>query len=155
HLADRWAEQLPADWARLGEPCPRRYLDAAVTACRELGGDHAPVVVHGDLHHGNVLAGRHSEWLAIDPKGLIGEPAFDLLPFLRNRWTALTTTGDTRAALELRLARVVEAAGLDPERARRWSQARAVDDLLWCTENGSSPGVSVQVSTALTEWLHR
>ncbi|GAA0674644.1 aminoglycoside phosphotransferase family protein [Kitasatospora atroaurantiaca] len=152
-LARRWADELPAGWERLGRPCPRRVVDAAVATCRELGRDHAPVLVHGDLHHGNVLAAQRDEWLAIDPKGMVGEAAFDVLPFLRNRWTELTATTDTRRALARRLDLVVEAAGLDRDRARRWAQARAVDDLLWCAEHGSSPGVSVEVAGALAEWL--
>ncbi|AWM77724.1 aminoglycoside phosphotransferase family protein [Phenylobacterium parvum] len=36
------------------------------------------VPLHGDLHHGNLLdGGRGRGWLAIDPKGLVGDPACD------------------------------------------------------------------------------
>jgi streptomycin 6-kinase len=42
------------------------------------------VVLHGDIHHGNVLDGGDRGWLAIDPKGLLGERAFDFVNILRN-----------------------------------------------------------------------
>src|SRR5262249_56979564 len=37
-----------------------------------------PVVLHGDLHHYNVLRSRRGGWLAIDPKGLVGDRCFDV-----------------------------------------------------------------------------
>src|SRR5262249_41395270 len=42
------------------------------------------VVLHGDIHHGNVLDGGARGWLAIDPKGLRGERTFDFVNILRN-----------------------------------------------------------------------
>ncbi|MCG2801355.1 MAG: phosphotransferase [Cellulomonas sp.] len=47
----------------------RRLLDAP-------SGVGEVVALHGDLHHGNVLD-LGDRWAAIDPKGLVGEPAFD------------------------------------------------------------------------------
>jgi streptomycin 6-kinase len=107
--------------------------------------------VHGDLHPGNVLASTRGARVAVDPKGLVAEPAFDVLPSLRNRWDDLTRTGATRRALERRLAIVTEAATIDRDRARRWAQARAVEDLLWRREHDD--GTPPEVTTALAEWL--
>jgi streptomycin 6-kinase len=78
------------------------------------------VLIHGDLHHHNILdAGdRH---LAIDPKPMLGEPEFDVPPFLWN------PVDDGRAIsgerTERRLA-AFAAAGLDEERMRAWSVIR-------------------------------
>jgi len=41
-------------------------------------------ILHGDLHHGNVLYSSDKGWLAIDPKGLIGDRAFDYVNILCN-----------------------------------------------------------------------
>src|SRR5215213_2180069 len=41
-------------------------------------------VLHGDLHHANVLRAERDPWLAIDPKGLTGDRCFDLCMFFRN-----------------------------------------------------------------------
>ncbi|WP_163505522.1 aminoglycoside phosphotransferase family protein [Fodinicola acaciae] len=128
--AARWTTELPERWDRLGRPFDRRLLDLAVDTCQQLTVTE-PVVVHGDLHQMNVLASSREPWLAIDPKGVAGEPEFDVEPALRNCWDALVETGDLRRALLRRLAIIVEAGELDGERARLWSQARAVDNVLW------------------------
>ena len=74
------------------------------------------VVLHGDLHHGNVLDFGERGWLAIDPKGLLGEAAFDYCNLLCN-------PSHERALAPGRLERqfgvVVEATGIEPARLRR------------------------------------
>ncbi|KQU75390.1 3'-kinase [Aminobacter sp. DSM 101952] len=52
------------------------YVEAATIAERLLSNPHELRVLHGDLHHDNILLGERG-WLVIDPKGLIGDPAFD------------------------------------------------------------------------------
>jgi len=42
------------------------------------------VVLHGDLHHFNILSSG-DRWLAIDPKGIIGEPEFEPAAYLENK----------------------------------------------------------------------
>jgi streptomycin 6-kinase len=43
--------------------------------------------LHGDLHHSNVLDGGPRGWLAIDPKGLLGERTYDVANLLGNPWS--------------------------------------------------------------------
>jgi streptomycin 6-kinase len=52
------------------------YIEAAETAERLLAAPHDVRPLHGDLHHENILHGERG-WLAIDPKGVLGDPAFD------------------------------------------------------------------------------
>ncbi|MGF7005852.1 aminoglycoside phosphotransferase family protein [Aminobacter sp. BE322] len=52
------------------------YVEAAVIAERLLLNPYELRVLHGDLHHDNILLGARG-WLAIDPKGLLGDPGFD------------------------------------------------------------------------------
>ncbi|TPJ45639.1 aminoglycoside phosphotransferase family protein [Mesorhizobium sp. B2-7-1] len=52
------------------------YVEAAAIAERLLADLHAMRPLHGDLHHDNILFGPRG-WLAIDPKGVIGDPGFD------------------------------------------------------------------------------
>lgn len=52
------------------------YVEAAETAERLLANQRDVRPLHGDLHHDNIMLGPRG-WLAIDPKGLIGDPAFD------------------------------------------------------------------------------
>ncbi|MDY7090941.1 MAG: aminoglycoside phosphotransferase family protein [Actinomycetota bacterium] len=59
-------------------PIPRRMVDRAAELFDDLC-DSAPreTVLHGDLHHGNVLRGHGGQWLAIDPHGWVGDPGYD------------------------------------------------------------------------------
>lgn len=127
--AARWVVELPQLWERFGKPLPERAIAVAVESCREFARDQTRTLLHGDLHYANVLAGEREPWLAIDPKGFAGEAAYESITVLWNRTDEL---GDDQATgIRRRLAMWSEAAGADPERARRWAQARAVDDVLW------------------------
>jgi streptomycin 6-kinase len=123
-----WAEKIPADWAALGGPIERRLVDEAVAACLELGSDQVDeVVLHQDFHGGNVLRADREPWLVIDPKPLVGEPAFDAASLLRDRRWLLGRGGDA-ARIRRRLDVLTEELGLDRERMRRWGIAHA---LIW------------------------
>jgi streptomycin 6-kinase len=50
---------------------------AAETAADLLATQRDVVVLHGDMHHENILKFSSRGWLAIDPKGLVGERGFD------------------------------------------------------------------------------
>ncbi len=134
-LTERWIDELAAEWEGFGRPMDRRLLDQALATCRGLGSEDRTAVLHGDFHYANVLAGEREPWLAIDPKPLAGDPAFDVAPLLRNRWDDLTRTGDLVGAIRRRFDQIVEVSGLDRERARAWVVARAVDNILWATDN--------------------
>jgi streptomycin 6-kinase len=134
-LAAGWVTQLPLDWNRLGRPFERSVLDAAVTTCRDFGPEQPDLLLHGDLVFDNILRGDSEPWLAIDPFGLIGEPAYDASSLLTNRWSELASKPDLRIAVLRRVAAFAEGAGADPQRTRRWAQARMTNDALWCLEH--------------------
>ncbi|MCR1163391.1 aminoglycoside phosphotransferase family protein [Paenarthrobacter sp. UW852] len=138
--AERWSDELPAEWERLDRPFPRWLLEAALEVCQTRGavGRRAgkDVLVHTDLHFMNILAtldaseaGRDA-YLAIDPQPQIGEAEFAVAPILWNRIGDLSRT-DPEAALRDRCHEFSLAAGLDPEAARQWSIAREVENALW------------------------
>ncbi|HEX5996363.1 MAG TPA: aminoglycoside phosphotransferase family protein [Jiangellales bacterium] len=140
-LAARWVDELPRRWAAASPAAPRRLLEAALDAARGLGPESGRLLVHTDLHFENVLAARldasaaRGRWLAIDPKPMAGDLEFGALPTLWNRLDDLDTA-DQRAALLCRTARFSEAAGLDIDRVRAWSVARAVETVIWNAEIG-------------------
>lgn len=139
--AERWSDELPAEWERLDRPFPRWLLEAALEVCQTRGvvgrRSGTDVLVHTDLHFMNILAttatGRLSlrgDYLAIDPQPQIGEAEFAVAPILWNRIQDLPRT-DPEAALRERCHDFSYAAGLDPEVARQWSVAREVQNALW------------------------
>lgn len=91
-----------------------------------------PVVLHGDMHHFNVLRARRAPWLAIDPKGLVGDRHFDVCQFFRNpmRVSAL--------ANGLRLDTFCAELGLDRARTKEWCYVHAVLDAIWNYEDGNA-----------------
>jgi streptomycin 6-kinase len=123
--AESWAEQLPAQWKARGRPFERELLDAAVAAYRELGSDQEEAVVcHQDFHGGNVLRATREDWLAIDPKPIVGERAFDTAWLLRDRRASLAAEAHPSRRLRRRLDLLSAELELDRERMRGWGIAR-------------------------------
>lgn len=89
--------------------------------------------LHGDIHHGNVLHSRERGWLAIDPKGLIGERGFDYANLFCNPDLEIAT-GPGRLARQAQI--VSEAAGLERSRLLRWVLAYAGLSAAWWLEDG-------------------
>jgi len=112
--AERWTSQLRSDWETLGRPFERRLVDAAAASARELARSQPKVAVcHQDLQGSNVLTAQREPWLAIDPKPIVGEPAFDVAsPLSDRRWSI--DRGISQRRFDLL------AAELDLERDRMW-----------------------------------
>ena len=123
--ATRWAVELPERWRHLGRPFGRALLDEAVSACLDLTvGPVDEVVLHQDVHGGNVLRDGDG-WRAIDPKPLIGDPAFDVASLLRDRrWTLYEP--DVARRFRRRLDLLANELDLERERLRGWSVAHAL-----------------------------
>lgn len=111
----------------LVEPAQRIYSDLAAT-------QRNPALLHGDLHHYNVLSDRERGWCAIDVKGVVGELEYELGAALRNP----IERPDLFAKLDVverRLERFGLALGLDVGRARGWCFAQAVLSAIWSAEH--------------------
>lgn len=96
-----------------------------------------PVVLHGDLHYGNVLSSDREWWLAIDPKGVIGEPCYEVGDLFRNRVDELYGSADPVRAMRRRVEAVADLTGFDPERVRAWALAQAVLSEVWTADHPS------------------
>jgi streptomycin 6-kinase len=99
----------------------------AVTRGRELASSQPrSVLLHGDFHPGNVLAARREPWLIIDPKPLVGEPAYDLAQWLYNRARFVIQADDAVAILRQLIDRFAADLGLDPARIAGWAFVKAL-----------------------------
>ena len=133
-LRDRmtqWTESLLQDAADFADALPKPAVDEAVATLRELGTDQPEVVIHGDLHARNILNAEREPWLVVDPKGLVGDPAYDGGTFLKTYGPTLLAKGNRDRAVFRCLDTFAEAAELDRERVRRWAHYRAVESALW------------------------
>ncbi|MFI1235385.1 aminoglycoside phosphotransferase family protein [Nocardia salmonicida] len=152
-LVADWADEIRTTAAELGDPLPRRVLDASTETLRDLGPRQPETLVHGDLHDANVLAGEREPWLAIDPKGYVGDPAYDTITVLRSyRFAPLLFAADPGAGIRRGLDLYCEAAEIDRDRARRWAQVRAVKAALWGRRHGD-PEWLIRATDRLAEIL--
>lgn len=148
---DQWFSDLLAPPIRLSpllEQC-RSLAAAALDAQIEAR------PLHGDLHHDNVLDFGTRGWLAIDPKRLLGDRAFD--------YTVLFTNPDLcgpdihvatgEAVFEHRLQQVCALAGLDRPRLLRWIAASAGLSAVWFLADGDAAAVDLAVAAMAVKRL--
>ncbi|MFF4213948.1 aminoglycoside phosphotransferase family protein [Streptomyces sp. NPDC001796] len=134
--ADVWEEQLRKDAAELADALPRHVVDAAVATVRDLGREQPDLLVHGDLHARNILRGDREPWLAVDPKGYVGDPAYDGGTLLKSRALTLLEADDLRRAVHRVLDVFAETAEVDRAPVRRWAQFHAVQAAFWGRRHG-------------------
>ncbi len=115
----------------------------ARTARELLAAPRDITVLHGDIHHGNVLDFGPSGWLAIDPKGLYGERGFDYANIFCNP--------DSESALApgsfaRRIEIVANASGIDRQRLLQWVLAWTGLSITWMLEDDLEPGTNLGVA---------
>ncbi len=134
-----WSEGLVRLRARFGGgtgPFPEPLVDRAerLTAAL-LQSAPEPVLLHGDLHHWNIVRAEREPWLAIDPKGVAGEPVYEAGALIRNRLPDPPEPLETRRLLARRIAQLSEALGCERERLAGWALAQAVLAAWWSYED--------------------
>ena len=99
---------------------------------RLLATSPAATWLHGDLHHGNIIEHAETRQLvAIDPKGLYGDPSFDICTIVRNHVPEHLTDEALSDFLERRIRLIGDAAGYPSERAFAWAAAGNALSLVW------------------------
>lgn len=119
------AAPLPESWVENAEEC----LAYLITTTRE------NLLLHGDLHHENILRQGEEQWVVIDPKGIIGDIHFDTIQYLLNY---VDRGGDCEQVLRDRIAIIADRLGLDPRRIAMWGVARGVLEACWTIEDGGT-----------------
>ena len=131
-----WAsglENLRERFAGTTGPISAPLVEKAETLFSELIGTMgAPVLLHGDLHHDNILSAVREPWLAIDPKGVVGEAEYEVGAFVRNR---LLTGPKPEMLLARRVDQFVDELGFVRERIVGWSLAQTVLSAWWSFED--------------------
>jgi streptomycin 6-kinase len=145
----RWVEPmraLPRD-----APIPHRMVEHWLSLVADLTADPRCTgrIVHGDLHHENVLAAPEGGWRVIDPQPMSGDVHYELAPMLFNRWEEVA--GDVRAGVRRRFHALVDEAGLDEGLARDWVVVRMVLNAYWAIEDAERLGRPLD--TDEREWI--
>ncbi len=121
-------------------PLPANLADRAEALFTELLQDESdPVLLHGDLHHFNILSAENgSSWKAIDPKGIVGEAMFEVSAFMLNPFLEMRPPEEFHHIFDRRYAIFSEMLGFDRQRMAAWCAARAVLANWWTVEDHGS-----------------
>lgn len=123
---------LEANDARVPRSLVIRAREVFANLC---GSQRESRLLHGDLHHYNILFDVDRGWMAIDPKGVVGEREYELGAFLRNPMEDPSLFGNPRV-IERRLEQFTAALSMDGTRVLRWAFAQAVLSAIWDWEDG-------------------
>jgi streptomycin 6-kinase len=130
HIKD-WLAALDKNWN-----IPMEHLQKARQLRDNLLKTSAKeVLLHGDLHHDNILH-NGNDWVAIDPKGVIGEPAYELAAFIRNPIPELLTHDNVQNVIHNRVTRLAGLLELPSQRILDWCFVQAVLSWVWAIEDG-------------------
>ncbi len=112
-----WQSSLDTSWKSVGKPMNSGVVQMVNGYIDELVDTQTnQVLIHQDLHAGNILSAQREPWLAIDPKPLIGEREFSVASVVR-----CPELGHSRDMVIDRLNRLCAALQLNRERARKWT----------------------------------
>lgn len=142
HPLDEWFGELFEQAADRPDDHDGLYRAAAAEARALLARPAADVVLHGDLHHGNVLDFGERGWLAIDPKPLHGDPAFDTLNILCNPDAAVALRP---GRLERTTGVIAAESGVDERTLLRWAVAWAGLSAAWSERGGEEAPLALGV----------
>jgi streptomycin 6-kinase len=106
-------------------------------------------LLHQDLHPGNILSAGREPWLVIDPKPVVGDPAFDPIQLLVQRDGRIVEPDDP-AGVARRLSAIADLVGLDAERIGLWGVARCAEWSMWSWEHGNTIDAAIEYSWART-----
>ena len=144
-----WASDLPQRHVRAGRPFEREMVGRAGELFATLGPTQGErVLLHGDLHLTS-LALADDRRVLIGPRPLVGEREFDVASLVRD--TPLDLLADVhegRRRVRERLETLVGELGCNATRLRGWAFATAVDEAVWCAENGDHGGGTALIETA-------
>ena len=114
------------------------FVDATAVAHALLADQQEQCVLHGDLHHENMKYSPQRGWLALDPKGLTGERAYDAANVLCNPVT-LPGLVQSEARLVRQANRLAARLPISPQRLLAWVYAHACLAASWSLEDGTEP----------------
>ena len=117
-------------------PLPQMVFDKAEKLYAELSASMGEaVLLHGDLHQDNILSAEREPWLAVDPKGVIGEPAFETGALLRNFWPDILSISNPHFLMQRRIEQLSDEFWFERVGFYGWGFSLAVLSVVWGIED--------------------
>lgn len=125
-----WLSTLDKDWN-----IPDEYLQKA----RKLGDyllatNDSDILLHGDLHHDNIL-NNGNEWIIIDPLGVIGDPSYEVIPFIYNPIPEILSEVNAAFIIQSRISIFAKKLNVSQSRIANWCFVRAVLGWIWTLQD--------------------
>lgn len=154
HLSKTHDYRHISDWLKAidnlaDHDCPSHLVKTAIALKNELlTSMTTEIFLHGDLHHDNILKdGNH--WLAIDPKGVIGEPEFEIAAFDFMYIHELANMDNVKSIFEARVNLLAQKAHLNLQRIKAWVFVRLILMAAWDVEDNGNPSWAIKLAEAL------
>lgn len=143
HISD-WLKSL-----NKANQLPKHLLKKAIDLKDKLlASPTQQIFLHGDLHHDNILQ-HNNEWLAIDPKGIIGELEFELAAFDFIHSSELEKGLNIKALLEERVEHISQNMKCDAQRVKDWIFVRLMLSAAWWMEDRGDPSINIKLANSL------
>ncbi|MBA3660932.1 MAG: phosphotransferase [Gammaproteobacteria bacterium] len=146
HISE-WLKSI--DQLKPNHPCPSHLLKKAIVLKNALLASMTTAIfLHGDLHHDNILK-NDNHWLAIDPKGIIGEPEFEVAAFDFMYVQELAGQADVKNIFESRINLLAQKANLNAQRIKDWVFVRLILMAAWNIEDHGDSSWAIKLAEQL------
>jgi len=131
-----------------------KYLIKARSLSQELMVSQAkPVLLHGDLHHENILLRNRDSWVAIDPKGVIGEKEYEVGAFIRNPMPSFLEQQNPEKTITRTIELFADYLEMDKQRLQAWSFVQAVLAACWMVQDNQDPKNMLVMTSLLDNFI--
>ncbi|WP_216633879.1 aminoglycoside phosphotransferase family protein [Paenibacillus alvei] len=135
-----WVERI-TDYMSQRHDCPEltSHMQRAKEICLSIASNYSQnLLLHGDLHHDNMLLGSNGEYLMIDPKGVIGDPVFDIPRFILNEFDE-SITEDLYEKIDEIIGILTKKLSIPNDVIRKCLYVETAMGMCWCVESGATP----------------
>ncbi|MBM3632959.1 MAG: streptomycin resistance protein [Alphaproteobacteria bacterium] len=148
----RHLSKLPIVLSTLDGKFDPKLLSKAKELFSDLCADRShDVLLHGDLHHDNILSCRGG-WKTIDPHGYIGDPAAEVGAMIRNAFDCFPSNHSVSKIVSRRLSILADELPFDPQKIKAWAFCITVLSGAWSAEDhGDVPDITLQVAKAINQ----
>lgn len=135
-----WVERI-TEYMGQRHDCPElsKHMQRARDICLSIASIYSQnLLLHGDLHHDNMLLGNDGDYVIIDPKGVIGDPVFDIPRFILNEFDE-----DITSALYEKIDSIIwtleKKLSIPNEIIRKCLYVETAMGMCWCVEDEATP----------------
>lgn len=115
---------------------PQEYRKNVQEIFYQLNNSSQKFLLHGDLHHENILFAGNELFLVIDPKGIIGEVGFETAAFLNNHANWLAEKPNLQEILTEAVAVFSGKLKIAPKELYQWAYTQMILSVWWTFEDG-------------------